>query len=218
MLTISIHGSDPEISPFAMGCGLIVWAIFEIFLVMFFVIVLTQGTGQEDGGLVFVSLFLLGWTFLGGYMVFRMLWILAGQEIIEVTGQSITISYKLFGLGSPEKYQAEHIWGLRVSATTTAYDQDPKRNWLELLDGEISPPPSKWWRRRTFGDMLFDIEPPLSNPLDKPGFNTGQIAFNYDGISHMIRFGNNISKAEARQIVTEIQQRFPQYRDKPIST
>ena len=43
-----------------------------------------------------------------------------------------------------------------------------------------------------------------------PGFNVGNISFDYG--AKTFKFAGGVEEAEAKQIIAEIQQKFPQYK------
>jgi hypothetical protein len=98
----------------------------------------------------------------------ELLWVLKGQQVIEVTEDAITVAHRIPGFQRTHTYRAGALTGLRVS------------------------PVSKKPLTRYFSTQ------------------EGPIVFDYDGKTHC--FGSLWTEAEAHQIITIIQQRFPQYR------
>jgi hypothetical protein len=125
-------------------------------------------TGNVEGGIGLLLLIMIvigfGGILCGGLLM--VFWIFAGKQVIDITSQSITISYWIFDIGFSKEYQVGRIKSLRIFPS-----------WV---------------------------------------YNSGRIAFDFTdsyGGSRRIRFGFDIGEVGARQIVTEIQQRFPQYRN-----
>jgi hypothetical protein len=96
----------------------------------------------------------------------ELLWVLKGQQVIEVTEDAIAVAHRVPGFQRTHTCRAGALTGLRVS--------------------------------------------PISKPLTRY-FSTqeGPLVFDYDGKPH--GFGSLWTEAEAYQIITAIQQRFPQY-------
>ena len=130
--------------------------------------------GEAFGPTLFMIVWLVMWTFAGFYAIYMWAWQLFGEEVIEVTGQSIIISRVVLGFSIPKEYSAEYIKELRIS---TVFNGNDLFGWSRTMG---------YW-----------------------GMGAGLIAFDYG--AQTIRFGGGIDEAEAKQIMVEIQQRYPQY-------
>ena len=111
-----------------------------------------------------------------------LLWLLIGKEAIEISDDSIIVRHQIFGLGVARKFNASKVNGLFVS---------------RVKDGQLA----RWLFRNNQPGYL--------------NFKRGKVAFNYGktiwGGVKTFRFGTILDEEEARQIVSLIHKRFPQY-------
>jgi hypothetical protein len=70
---------------------------------------------EINWGIVF---WFVGYTIGGLAILSSYLWLLFGREVIEVNGQSLTISRNVLGIRLPKEYSVEHIKDLRTSSIT----------------------------------------------------------------------------------------------------
>ena len=115
-------------------------------------------------------------TLLGAFLLYSLAWQLVGQEVIEATASSLTVSRKLLGTCRTRGYLAQHVKNLRVTSSNMNLDQAVlvlSRLFLSTKDEQ------------------------------------GSLAFDYG--SATFRFGQGIDEAEAKQVLSEIRQKFPQY-------
>ncbi|HSH01407.1 MAG TPA: hypothetical protein VLL52_02740 [Anaerolineae bacterium] len=124
---------------------------------------------------LFMIIWFIFWTIGGGFATYTLLWSIAGQEIITINDQTLTLRRALFRFGKPKEYTTDHIRDLRASAETLS-----PNNVMNPARGLA------FW-----------------------GITGGNIAFDYGAQTY--RFGAGIDEAEAKQIVTTILDRYPQY-------
>ncbi len=83
---------------------------------------------MKNGFSVFMMIWLTGWTIGGGFAILMLLWQIAGQEIIQVSGQSIIVTKTIFNLGFPKEYNAGYVKDLRISISITNENSQWGRN------------------------------------------------------------------------------------------
>lgn len=132
------------------------------------------------------SLFSLFIIALASLVAVELLWELFGVEVIEVDAERIVIQHTIFGLGVSKKLFVKKINGLFLSR------QEP--------DG--------------CSDLYFS-----SREYRFWSFKRGQIAINcgktiWGGVQ-TFRFGGILGEPDARQIVSLVHRRFPQYMYRP---
>jgi hypothetical protein len=115
------------------------------------------------------------------YMI-DLLWLLIGKEVIEISDDGIIVRHQVLGLGIARKFHASKINSLFVSRVKT--DQ-----LARLLLRSNHP-----------GYLNFK--------LGKVAFNCGRTIW---GEVKTFRFGTILDEEEARQVVSVIHKRFPQY-------
>jgi len=114
--------------------------------------------------------------------VIELLWLLIGKEVIEISDDSVIVHHQILGLGIARKFHASKVNSLFVSRVKT----DQLAHWLFR-----------------------------SNRPGYFNFKRGKVAFNcgrtiWGGVK-TFRFGTILDDAEARQVVSVIHKRFPQY-------
>ncbi len=71
-----------------------------------------ENEGQENP--LFLMVWLVGWTVGGVYTFIELLWMLAGEQIVEINRESLKIVKKLGLISFSKKYEIEHIIDLRI--------------------------------------------------------------------------------------------------------
>jgi hypothetical protein len=124
------------------------------------------------------------WVLIAGFVIHTIAWQVSGREVVKVTTQSLAIRAVALGRGSQKEYSASYIKDLRVSSSNM----------------DFFHPMMMWYG--------------YSYPYPWPGHhhnNMGSIAFDYG--ARTFRFGSGVDEAEAKQILAEIQQKYPQYKN-----
>ena len=73
------------------------------------------GPGVPGGPTAFLIFWLCGWTFGGLFVVYSLLWMLAGSERITVSSGALTIRKQVFGFGREKAFELGEISELRVN-------------------------------------------------------------------------------------------------------
>ena len=79
-------------------------------------------TNELSGMNLFMLVWLILWTAGGLFALYTFFWQLAGEEIIEISFNSIGIQKAILSLGRLKEYSAAHIKDLRVSHSAMAFD------------------------------------------------------------------------------------------------
>lgn len=166
-----------------LGFWLTMWAVGEVAvgagIIIEVIKMLIKGNFAE---LVFESLFggffmviwLAIWTAIGGFALYTWLWNINGTEAIEVSGESIQITHRVFSFGKPKEYTVGHIKDIRT---------------VPIHSNGI-------WGFR-LARFTWGVPP-------------GTLAFDYG--AKTINFGSGCEEAEAKMILKEIWQAYPQYK------
>ena len=70
--------------------------------------------GDSGAPTAFLAFWLCGWTIGGGFVLFSMLWMLAGYERVTFTGEALTLRREVFGIGRSRAYLLSAVRDLRV--------------------------------------------------------------------------------------------------------
>ena len=73
---------------------------------------LLENEGQENP--LFLMVWLVAWTSGGVFIFIELLWMLAGEQIVEINRKSLKIVKKLGLISFSKKYEIEHIIDLRI--------------------------------------------------------------------------------------------------------
>jgi hypothetical protein len=122
----------------------------------------------------FLVVWLIGWTAGGVYAVTTLLWMLLGQDRVEITHDLFHVRRQIAGIGRTQSFDIIAISDLRV----TQYPAQPSYSW---------------GRQRNTLSTVWKLD--------------GPITFDYGAKTY--HFGDGVDEAEAKQIVTRIQQQFP---------
>ncbi|HWQ82934.1 MAG TPA: hypothetical protein VN363_00115 [Anaerolineales bacterium] len=179
----------PPPNPAAVGClvgaiYLVSWAIGGLFLAGFVrglngTLVASTGFASLTGWLLWLILF-AGFT---ASLIFN-LWGLLNREVVEITPGSISVARQFLGLGWRTQGLAEQIRALRVV----------RAPWWSSLLGR------SFWRRNWFSEWFQGTG---WNP-----YGARRYALEMDSGDQIIRFGEGLSKAEAKAILDLIQSRY----------
>ncbi len=130
------------------------------------------------------------WIIVGiGFLVFwisfllELLWLLKGEEVIEVAEDYISIKHQILGLSRSKIINADKIDFIFVS-----------NQKIDFVDDVLSSN-----RRNRFFDFR----------KGKIAINSGK---NFLGSPNTFRFGSVLNDVDAKQIVAVIHRRFPQYK------
>ncbi len=115
------------------------------------------------------------------FLLIELLWLLKGEEVIEVAEDHISIRHQILGLGFSKKIQADKIDFVFVS-----------RQKFDFVDDLLS-----------IRQIRF-----LNFRKGKIAVNSGKI---FLGGINTFRFGSVLNDIEAKQIITIIHSKFPQY-------
>jgi len=69
------------------------------------------------GANLFLLLWLAFWTVGGGVALYTLFWMLAGKEVIDVSGESLVIRKMVLGFSRPKQYNTAYVDHLRLSPT-----------------------------------------------------------------------------------------------------
>ncbi len=88
---------------------LVLWGFFEVDVLDS---LLLDNEGKENP--LFLMVWLVAWTICGVYTFIDLLWMLAGEQIVEINRESLKIVKKLGLISFSKKYEIEHIIDLRI--------------------------------------------------------------------------------------------------------
>jgi len=93
----------------------LLWIVIEIFILTLIVGWLINSTERISDGLIVLGIWLSLFTVAGLFMVYALLWQIAGIEKVKISGYSMEICRMLFGVKRKKEYSSEYIKDLRVS-------------------------------------------------------------------------------------------------------
>ncbi|MCH4887409.1 hypothetical protein EZV73_07495 [Acidaminobacter sp. JC074] len=85
----------------------------------------------------FLLIWLIGWTFAGGFAIYIVLWLLFGKEVIVSNGQTLRISKEILGLGRSKEYDIRSIKNFKVHVESTSIYRRRGMEAYGLLGGVL---------------------------------------------------------------------------------
>ncbi len=171
--------------------ALIVWLLLEGYLIYG---MLSDRNWHQDSVAGIVEAVV--WTAIGILGIYIVLWRFFGKEVLEASSKALSIEKSAMGIGRKKVYAAGHVRNLR----TVRYNRTLKNLPKNLV-----------WLTPAYSFMVSGVF--STSPLQED--SSGPLAFDYG--HRTIRFAPGLDEAEAKQIVAEIQNKFPQYRSDDFS-
>jgi hypothetical protein len=100
---------------FLLGIWLLVWGVMETVLIANFLVALRGNPAASLPSAPALAVLLLAFTAAGAFMVWRLVWVSRGREILELTGDGLKV-YREPGARGPETFARAGIMNLHIGS------------------------------------------------------------------------------------------------------
>jgi hypothetical protein len=114
-LTVIIPAHYQGYIRFLLGVWLLVWGVMETVLTANFLVALREHATTSLPSAPALAVLLAAFTAAGAFMVWRLLWVSRGREILELTGDGLRV-YREPGARGPEKFARAGITNLHIGS------------------------------------------------------------------------------------------------------